>query len=214
MPREAVNVQRSDQGRPPERVEADHFSRWLEPIYDLNRRTLTLLAEPQHEDVQYDFHAGATMGDAVRDMDASTREQIARCPFLLIDASFNDATRWTPAEYADLAQVHSASSQVLALARATCVLSWYLVRTDAVAAMLVLGLSRESAAVIGQSGLTQLQEVAARLVEQRLFRPRWHDRPRTWRRLIRMAQARPPKSVAVHALQLFLGDLLGEQNRT
>jgi hypothetical protein len=213
MPREALNVQRSDRARPAERIEADHFAHWLEPIHDLNRRMLALLAVPMREHEQYDFHAETSIGHALRDIDAAAREQLARCPFLLIDASFNNAANWTPAEYADVAQQHHASPQVLALARATCVLSWYLVRTDHVAAMLALGLSQQSAVVIARSGLTQLQEVAARLVEQRSFRPRWHDRPDTWRRLIRMAQASPPKSVAIHALQLFLGDLLDHQNR-
>jgi hypothetical protein len=211
MPREAVKVQRSDVGRPSERVEAEHFAQWLEPIYDLNRRLLALLAEQTHEEAQCNFHVATSICDALGEMDGSSREQLACCPFLLLDASFNDAARWTVAEYPHAPRLHTAATRVLELARATCVLSWYLVRTDHVAAMLVLGLSAESAAVIQQSNLMALENIAARLVQHRWFRPRWHDRPEVWRRLIHFAQATPPRSVAVHGLQLFLGDLILER---
>lgn len=214
MSRAAVKVLHSNLGRVPERAEALHYAQWLEPIYDLNRRMLALLAEPMDEDAQQDFHAGTAIGDALRDIDPSSRERLALFPFLLVDASFRDVTRWTCSEHAVAASSLGATgSRVVGLARATCVLSWYLLRTDQVAATLSLGVSRECAAVIARSGLTELQEVAARLVQHRWLKPRWHDRPQVWRRLICLAQATPPKSVAIHGLQLFLGDLLAEEGR-
>jgi hypothetical protein len=212
MSRAAVKALHSNPGRLPERAEALRYSQWLEPIYDLNRRMLALLAEPMDEGAQHDFHAGTPIGDVLRDIDASSREQLALSPFLLVDASFRDASRWTPCEHAEAAPPQrTAGTRVVGLARATCVLSWYLLRTDQVAAMLSLGVSQECAAVIARSGLTELQEVAARLVQHRWLKPRWHDRPQVWRRLICLAQATPPKSVAIHGLQLLLGDLLAEQ---
>jgi hypothetical protein len=214
MSRAAVKALRSNLGRLPERAEALPYSQWLEPIYDLNRRTLALLAEPVAEGAQHDFHAGTPIGDALRDIDPLNREQLALCPFLLLDASFRDGTRWTLSEHAEAAVSRCAGgTRVVALARATCVLSWYLLRTDQVAAMLSLGVSKECAAVITRSNLTELQEVAARLVQHRWLKPRWHDRPQVWRRLIGLAQATRPKSVAIHGLQLLLGDLLAEEDR-
>jgi hypothetical protein len=212
MSRAAAKALRSNLGSLHERPEALHYSQWLEPIYDLNRRMLALLADPTDEGAQHDFHAGTPIGDALRDIDPSSRERLAACPFLLLDASFRDATRWTPFEHAEAAPSHSAAgTRVVGLARATCVLSWYLLRTDRVAAMLSLGVSQECAAVIARSGLTELQDVAARLVQHRWLKPRWHDRPQVWRRLICLAQATPPKSVAIHGLQLLLGDVLAEE---
>jgi hypothetical protein len=212
MSRAAVKALRSNVGRVHERHEALHYSQWLEPIYDLNRRMLALLAEPMDEGAQHDFHAGTPIGDALRDIDPSSRERLALCPFLLLDASFRDATKWMPSAHAEAAPSHcTAAARVVGLARATCVLSWYLLRTDQVAAVLSLGVSQECAALIARSGLTDLQEVAARLVQHRWLKPRWHDRPQVWRRLACLAQATPPKSVAIHGLQLLLGDVLAEE---
>lgn len=214
MSRAPAKVLRSNLARLPERADTLHYSQWLEPTYDLNRRMLALLAEPIDEGAQHDFHAGTPIGEVLRDIDASSREQLAHCPFLLLDASFRDVSRWTPCEHAEAAPSRcTAGTRVVALASATCVLSWYLLRTDRAAAMLSLGVSSECAALIERSGLTELQEVAARLVQNRWLKPRWHDRPQVWRRLIRLAQATPPKSVAIHGLQLFLGDLLAEEKR-
>jgi hypothetical protein len=210
MPPEAAKGQRWNLGRQCERVEALRFSQSLEPIYDLNRRMLGLLAEPMDEGTHHDFQLGTPISHALREMDSSIREQIALCPFLLVDASLSDATKWKLSEYAERVPPHlDGVTRVLELARATCVLSWYLLRTDELAARLILGVSQDCAAVIAQSGLTELQQIAARLVQQRSFKPRWHDRPDIWRQLIRLAQMTPPKPVAIHGLQVFLGDLLG-----
>jgi hypothetical protein len=212
MSRAAVNVLHSNLERVSERAEARHYAQWLEPLYDVNRRMLALLAEPMDEGAQHDFHAGTAIGDALRDIDPSSRERLALCPFLLVDASFRDVTRWTSSDHAVAApSLGTAGSRVVGLARAICVLSWYLLRTDQVAATLSLGVSQECAAVIARSGLTELQEVAARLVQHRWLQPRWHDRPQVWRRLVSLAQATTPKSVAIHGLQLFLADLLNAQ---
>jgi hypothetical protein len=211
MPREAVKPRSWDLGRQSERVEALHFSQSLEPIYDLNRRTLALLAEPMDEGAHHYFHVGTPIGHALRGTDAAVRERIALCPFLIVDASFGDATKWKLSDAESAPSRPDGVTRVLELARATCVLSWYLLRTDQVAARLILGVSHTCAAAIAQSSLTELQKVADRLVQHRWFKPRWHDRPAVWRQLIRLAQTTPPKPVAIHGLQLFLGDLLGEE---
>jgi hypothetical protein len=216
MPRESVKA--LDLERPPERAEALQFSRSLEPIYDLNSRMLALLAEPLHEGGAHDdFHIRTPLGQVLRETGPSIPQQLALCPFLLLDARFADAAKWKPSEavqgYAEPAiSQGDRATRVITLARATCLLSWYLVRTDPVAARLVLGVSDECAAVIEHTGLADLQHIAARLVQHRWFKPRWHDRPDAWRRLIRLARTRPGRPAATHALQLFLGDLIGVES--
>ena len=214
MPSTALKAQRSELGRRSEHAEALPFSRSLEPIYDLNRRVLALLAEHIDAGTQSDL-LGTSIGYALRHIDPSIRDQIALCPFLLVDASFGDGSKWKTLEvvpeYAEAASLETDPvRRVLPLARATCGLSWCLVRTDPVAARLVLGVSIECAGVIARCGLTELHEVAARLVQFGGFKPRWHDRPEVWKRLIHLAQTKSRCPVAVHGLQLFLGDLLTE----
>lgn len=200
---------------------AETFSQWLEPIYDLNRRMLALLGErcrPGTE--QLGFHVATPVGLALREAQSSDRQQLARCPFLLLNAGFREPGKWQCAsshetEFSMDAALKSAShTPVLALARGTCLVAWYLIRTNPVAARLVLGVSPESAVLIARSGLTNLQETAARLVLHQWITPRWHDRPDVWRRLIRLART-SATSVGVHGLQLLLADLLdGEEGRS
>jgi hypothetical protein len=99
--------------------------------------------------------------------------------------------------------------QLLNLTRATCVLGWHLARTDQIAARLILDASTECAEAIARLNLTDLQEIAERMVLFHQVKPRWHDRPEVWRRLIRLAQTsphRPFASVNIRGRQLFLGD--------
>lgn len=200
---------------------AETISQWLEPIYDLNRRMLALLTErcrPGTE--QLGFHVATPVGLALREAQSADRQQLAQCPFLLLNAGFREPGKWQRAsghepEFSmDAALKATSHTPVLALARGTCLLAWYLIRTNPVAAQLVLGVSPECAVFIARSGLTDLQEIAARLVLHQWITPRWHDRPDVWRRLIRLAST-TGTSVGVHGLQLLLADLLdGEEGRT
>jgi hypothetical protein len=200
---------------------AETFSQWLEPIYDLNRRMLALLTERCRPGTdQLGFHAATPVGLALREAESSDRQQLARCPFLLLSAGFREPGKWQRAsghepEFSIDAALKAAShAPVFALARGTCLLAWYLIRTNPVAARLVLGVSPECAVLIARSGLTDLQEVAARLVLHQWITPRWHDRPDVWLRLIRLART-TGTSVGIHGLQLLLGDLLdGEEDRS
>jgi hypothetical protein len=138
----------------------------------------------------------------------------------LLNAGFREPGKWQCAsshetEFSMDAALKSAShTPVLALARGTCLVAWYLIRTNPVAARLVLGVSPECAALIARSGLTDLQETAARLVLHQWITPRWHDRLDVWRRLICLART-TETSVRVHGLQLLLADLLeGEEGRS
>jgi hypothetical protein len=191
------------------------FSQWLEPTYDLNRRMLTLLSErcrPGTE--QLGFHVATPLGLVLREAEPSDRQQLARCPFLLLNAGFREPSKWQrasghePESSMDAALKAASHTPVLTLARGTCLLAWHLIRTNPVAAKLVLGVSPECAVLIAQSGVTELQEIAARLVLHQWIAPRWHDRPDVWRRLIRLARTTTDTSVGTHGLQLLLGDLL------
>jgi hypothetical protein len=210
MPRRVLKSQPSD-FRSIDGDKVHSFSQSLEPIYDLNRRMLALLSEPGNAE-HPDFHAGAPVGLALLDVGPSALQQLAQCPFLLLDAGFDTAGYWRleegPEIIADQQAIKQTGVRVLALARATCLLGWYLVRTNPVAARLLLGASSESARQIALCGLTDVQEIAIRLVAHRHFLPRWHNRPEVWRRLVDLAKRTSGIRVGVHGLQLLLGDLV------
>lgn len=184
----------------------------LEPIRDLNQQLLGLLVE--HAD-NPEFQAGSQLGRALRDVDPKTRENLALCPFLLLDAGFRDPMRWQQAaaavEQALAEQTRSAaepSSKAFNLGRAACVLGWHLVRTDPIAAGLILDVSPQCAKLIARLSLTDLEQIAEQLVRHGRIQPRWHDRPEVWRRLIRLAQTSPRRafaSVNIRGRQLLLG---------
>jgi hypothetical protein len=191
----------------------ESFSEALEPIYDLNRRMLALLSQPSaHRAEHLGFHNKTPVGLVLRNTECSDRERLAQCPFLLLNAAFRDPGKWqlaqrnSPVIRAALPDAHG----VLALSSGTCLLAWYLVRTDSVAASLVLGASKECAALIARSSLSELQDTAARFALNGWITPRWHDRPSVWERLIRLAGPTTHASAGIHGLQLFLGELLDE----
>jgi hypothetical protein len=213
------------------RPEPDSSSHWsasaqhrlsLEPIHDLNRRALDLLAG--HSDATIDcgdFHPATSVGRMLHGVGEWTLQSLALSPFLLADASFEDANRWRSLVIQGAAEprpslIPESHTAVLSLAYSTCLVAWHLARTDRVAARLILGLSGECAATVARIGLTDLQRIAVCIVRRQWLRPRWHDRPEVWRRLIRATQASrhaTPGPVSVRALQLFLGDLLGDEMR-
>jgi hypothetical protein len=187
----------------------------LRPIHDLNRRVLTLLAQPKVDAAGSDFHRDTEVGRVLCDADPAVQDALAHCPFLLVDASFRDAVRWqSTARHSAENRTHNGSeppANILDLARASCLLAWHLVHSDHVAAKLILGVSPECAAHISQKSLTEIQEMAVQLVQHRCFRPRWHDRPEVWRGLISLMQSSSgpaTAAVSIRGLQFFLGDLV------
>lgn len=153
---------------------------------------------------------------ALLEIDPPVRQSLALCPFLLLDAGFRDPMRWqqtatnaTHLQTRETPVLVDLDMKLLNLARATCILGWHLARTDQIAARLILDASPECADAIARLNLTDLQEIAERMVLFRQFKPRWHDRPEVWRRLIQLAQTSPRRafaSVNIRGRQLFLGD--------
>jgi hypothetical protein len=87
-------------------------------------------------------------------------------------------------------------------------LAWQMIRTDANAARVILGMADEVAAIIGTLQLTELDRIADR--RHRHLEPRWANRPIVWHSLLSAALA--PESAAMqrvdaYGLQLLTGDL-------
>jgi hypothetical protein len=85
--------------------------------------------------------------------------------------------------------------------------AWHFARSEPTAARLLLGVSANNLGVIGGCTLSRL----TRLAEMRSgwLRPRWENRPRIWRDLLRCARAGDSgalERLRVRGLQLLAAD--------
>jgi hypothetical protein len=85
--------------------------------------------------------------------------------------------------------------------------AWHLARSEPAAARLLLGLSATNVAVIGGCTLHRLTVLAE--ARAQWLRPRWENRPRVWRDLLRTAaegDAGALERLRVRGLQLLAAD--------
>jgi hypothetical protein len=194
----------------------------LVPIYHLNTQALGLLIDSSRSVThETSWSSGRSLGSQLCEVEPAGLEHIAKCPFLLIDAGFDIPNHWRrpDAETERIVQDELAFTpstlqmRLENLARATCLLAWHLAQTDPIAARLTLGVTAQTASAISAISLTELQELSMLQVRAGWIRPRWHDRPDIWHRLIDLAKDsghRELESVTGYGLQLFLRALLAE----
>lgn len=150
-------------------------------------------------------------------MTADSLRLAAECPFLLIDAKFQDIRAWRQVleQLRDGELPHQPDSDRydssrVGLARSTFFAAWYIVHRWPSSAELLVGATEEVIASISSIELTRL----AALAESRpgWITPRWPDRPDVWAQLLSAAtnaSHRESASLRQRALQLLLGRLLG-----
>lgn len=191
----------------------------LEPLHELNRRWLALLAlRPR---LWAGHAAGSRLPDPVSAcllaLTPERRAQVARCPFSLFTASFNDGVYWlgmagnTAVNEPQPADGDAtARDAVVSFAELALFYAWHLARTNAPAARIVLGMMDQTLAAFEAFTLTSLQRLAAS--DQELFTPRWPERPAFWLRLL---EARPDPApapdVRLLGLQMLAAELAPDQ---
>jgi hypothetical protein len=163
----------------------------LEPLYELNRSWLTLLATAPR------YWAMSASRSRIPDpvpaslvtLTPEQRAQIARCPFSLFNARFNDGVYWlgiagNMAVHEPLPPgVGAASCEPLAVFGELAVFfGWHLVRANPPAARVVLGMADQTLAAFEALTLTELQRHAISSPE--LVTPRWPERSAFWLRLL------------------------------
>jgi len=194
----------------------------LAPLFDLNRQTIALLVATATTPFSDRIWSGwRAIGEELTSLDATQREDLARCPFALIDAGLCDIPRWS---HADQVSEKSAQAELLFspvllqtrldhLAHAAWLFAWHLVRSDALAARLVLAVNSASTSFMAQVTLTDVRQIAQELVRDGRVRPRWHSRPDIWFHLIHNARSSHRDdfaNVTTRGLQLFLQELLAD----
>ncbi len=191
-------------------------------LFDLNRQTIALLVDVAATPLSDRIWSGwQTLGNELGRLDATRREDLARCPFSLVDAGLHEAPRWSQADHVEPGQGELPFSPVLLqtrldhLAHAAYLLAWHLVRSDAIAARLVFAMNSASTSLMVQVTLTDIRRIAQEQVCNGRVRPRWHNRPDIWSRLIHTARYSNRDTftnVTTRGLQLFLQELLADEH--
>jgi hypothetical protein len=129
------------------------------------------------------------------ELDAPARRRAARCPYLLVDAGFAAAGRWTRVlarQVQDEPRMHSAGPfftvpRAVSVMRLVVTYAWHLASSHGAAARLLLGMSAPCAELIGACTLSQINRLAESHVEW--LTPRWPDRVTVWRELLMTANS-------------------------
>lgn len=198
-----------------------HHLRSFASLFDLNRQVIELLvnvaAEHRSERI---WESWRTLGNELARLDPTQRDEFAHCPFSLVDAGLREVRAWSRADHIQPAQGELPFAPILLqnrldhLAHATWLLAWHLVRSDMIAARLVFALNPASISLMTQATLTDIRRIAQEQVRDGRVRPRWHDRPDIWSRLIHTARSSHSdafESVTTRGLQLFLQEFVAEE---
>jgi len=154
--------------------------------------------------------------EAWRELSPAARVQLASSPYLLVDAGFDDESRWMLTARRMINDAAPAFAEPIfngagaeAFIRAVLVLGWHLARANRQLARVVLGMTPACAARIATLRLRDLDWVVHHHPEW--VRPRWERQPRVWRHLL--GAAREPETglltqVSLRGLQLLAANLL------
>jgi hypothetical protein len=188
-------------------------------LYELNRSWLTLLAfAPRYWVVRVSRNrVPDPVPASLVTLTPDQRTEIARCPFSLFTARFNDGAYWLG--IAGNTAVHEPhppdGDQALHASRVSFAelglfYAWHLARTNPLAARVVLGMTDQTLAAIEALTLTELQRLA--FANPELFTPRWPERSAFWLRLL---EAIPESSaltdIRLTGLQMLAAEMTTDQ---
>jgi len=154
-------------------------------------------------------------------MPVELRLRLAASPCLLVDAAFDDESRWRclaprmvqdlPAQFAEPVFVGAGAGDFI---RRVLVFGWHLARANRQLARVVLGMSPACAERIGGLRLQDLDWLAQ--FRPGWVRPRWERQPRIWQHLL--LAAREPagdllNQVSLRGLQLMAAGVLAAGSR-
>lgn len=162
----------------------------LESLAELNEQCLELLCEQARAEHAQTAHPLLTeLSDLWKTLDAAARRRAATCPYLLVDAGFADARRWSWARgqaihdgLGALAPAFFTVPGASGVARLVFTYAWHLARSQGPAARLLLGMSAPCAELIAGCSLRHIAELADRYPEW--LQPRWPSRVTVWRELL------------------------------
>jgi hypothetical protein len=163
----------------------------LRPLIEINELALQLLCRHVREP-----HSGASAPAMLRDLeglwcalDERALQQVARCPYVLIDGAINRAdvtlARIDAVRDAQRVAGFFAGADGRSLARRYATFCWHLARTHRLAARMLLGMSAQGAERVRGLTLRELEQFAD--AQALVLRPRWPERADVWRALLTAA---------------------------
>ncbi len=172
----------------------------LDAVADINRQCIDLLAAMAAEDARYCPSLFAGQTNCWVHLPDDARQRLAASPWLLVDAGFDEVSRWRcleqrvvhdlPPQYAEPVFVGEGVGDFI---RQVLILGWHLARAERQLARVVLGMSAPCAERISQLRLQDLYWLATH--RPGWVRPRWERQPQVWRHLL--IAARNPASTAL-----------------
>lgn len=185
------------------------------PLQEINERCITLLMAAARAPRAGVSPLAAQLSDVFRATTPEGRARAARTAFLLVDLEFTNELWWKTLQGPrgrEIAQPAWRGSfpraGAMQLARATVTLAWHALRTHEHARCL-LGMTPAVAEIVATLTLADIDRIAER--RHVYLRPRWEDRPKVWRDLLRSAETpdlRRTREMSLRGLQLLAGDLL------
>jgi hypothetical protein len=163
----------------------------LEPLHELNRTWLARLATvpPCWSMSAAVSRLPDPVGAGLMSLSPEQRAEMARCPFSLFTARFNDGAYW--AGVAGNRQVHEPTSDerdesavdgLEGFAGLALFFAWHLVRANPSSAKIVLGMPDQTIAAFASLPLSTLQQLGRR--PGTLISSRWPHRAWFWLRLL------------------------------
>jgi hypothetical protein len=150
-----------------------------------------------------------------RTLDVQSRQRVASCPYLLIDAGFGDPDHW---RWLDERHVNEAPPppynvfftvpRAPTVARQIFMYVWHLAQSKDLTAQLLLGVPAPCARLISACTLREVHGLAERHPDW--LRPRWPDKVKLWRELLLAAASGEPLALQgayMHGMQLLAGEL-------
>ncbi len=195
----------------------------LENLHALNRLYLDVLIRITASESGVDCGPGSTgecaqssrIAACVRHLAPVQRQALAASPFSLFDARFGDGPFWVQrvgaATDAQFREAGAAPSTAGSFTQLALFYAWHLVRADALAARLLLGMSDAVSTVFTALALPDLQLLAG--AAPHLITPRWPERDTVWRILLGAARrhAQCMADTRLFGIQVMAGDLAGRR---
>ncbi len=193
----------------------------LDAVTEINLQCLDFLAAMAAEGQVACPMFAAGQRAAWNAMPEALRARLAASPCLLVDAAFDDESRWRclaprmvqdlPPQYVVPVFVGAGAADFI---RRVLVFGWHLARANRQLARVVLGMSPACADLIARLRLQDLDWLA--MHRPGWVRPRWERQPRIWQHLL--AAAREPDAelltrVSLRGLQLMAAGVLTSAGR-
>lgn len=186
----------------------------LAPVAELNEQLLEVLRAAALPAVTAEPLLVRALRPQWLQLTPAVQRRLAACPYLLLDAGFDDVSHWLPRPAGGVGVIgvmdvpgspgYFMSPEGVRLVRRALLFAWHLARSHPLAARVTLGMSADCARHVAACRLHDLETLAER--GPGWIRPRWERQPQVWRPLLGAAVEDNParlRQAQLRGLQLL-----------